>query len=118
MLNHIVLMKFKPGITDTDIIDIEKSLDDLPNRIVEIHSYEFGRDIVQSERSYDFALVSLFANQESLQRYQTHPDHLVVVEKLKKVCDSILTVDFWGTDASTFKDGPTDDDTRTIKASF
>jgi hypothetical protein len=111
-------MKFKPGVSDTDISDIEQSLDELPNRIVEIHSYEFGRDIVRSERSYDFALVSLFANTESLQRYQTHPDHLLVVEKLKNLCDSILTVDFWGTDAGDFKDGPSDDVTRAIKESF
>ena len=118
MLNHIVLMKFKAGVKEADIIDIEKSLNDLPNRIVEIHSYEFGRDIIRSERSYDFALISLFANTESLQRYQNHPDHLVVVEKLKNLCDSILTVDFWGTDAGDFKDGPSEEDTLAIKASF
>jgi len=48
----------------------------MPNRITEIHSYEFGRDVVRSQRSFDFALVSLFANLEALERYQQHRQHL------------------------------------------
>jgi len=104
MINHIVLMKFKPGVKDSEIDDLEKHLDDLPNSIAEIHSYEFGRNVVHSERSYDFGLISLFANTEALSRYQVHPDHLVVIEKVKNICNNIITVDFEGTDASSLKD--------------
>jgi hypothetical protein len=56
MINHVVLMKFNPDVNDDTIDDLEKSLDDLPNKIVEIQAYEFGRDRVHSEKSYDFAL--------------------------------------------------------------
>jgi hypothetical protein len=103
MISHIVLLKFKPGVKESTIDDLEKLLDDLPNKITEIHSYEFGRDVLQSERSYDFGLIALFANTEALSRYQVHPDHLVVIEKLADMCDSIITVDFEGTDASSLK---------------
>ena len=103
MLNHIVLLKFKSGVKKSDIEDLEKHMDDLPNSINEIHSYEFGRDVVSSERSYDFGLIALFANTEALSRYQVHPDHLVVVEKVKNMCNSIITVDFEGSDASSLK---------------
>ena len=99
MLNHLVMMKFKSGVSDTDIDGLEQILDDLPNKIVEIQMYEFGRDILRTERSYDFALVSLFANQEALQRYQVNPDHLKVVNRLKELCEHIVTVDFFGTDS-------------------
>lgn len=104
MINHIVMMKFKEGIKDADIEWLETALDDLPNKIVEIQGYEFGRAIIRSPRSYDFALVALFANPQSLERYQTHPDHLAVVKKLKHLCEGIITVDFMGTDASDFKE--------------
>ena len=104
MITHIVLMRFKPGVKDSEIDDLEKHLDDLPNSITEIHSYEFGRDVVRSERSYDFGLISLFANTEALSRYQVHPDHLVVIEKVKNICNNIITVDFEGTDASSLKE--------------
>ena len=103
MLNHIVMMKFKPGTQDAEIDDLEKTLDNLPNAIAEIQMYEFGRNVIRSQQSYDFVIVSLFANQEALHRYQTHPEHLTVLKKTKKLCEDIITVDFEGTDAGDLK---------------
>jgi hypothetical protein len=103
MINHVVLMKFKPDVNDDAIDDLEKSLDDLPNKIVEIQAFEFGRDRVHSEKSYDFALVALFANMEAVKRYQEHPAHLKVRQKIKRISESILRVDFEGTDAGDIK---------------
>jgi len=99
MINHVVLAKFKPGIEQADIEELESMLDDLPNRITEIQTYEFGQDLIHSARSYDFAIVALFANLETLERYQTHPRHLPVVKKIHEICDHVLTVDFEGSDA-------------------
>ena len=104
MLNHVVLMKFKKEITEEAIQELENLLEELPNKVFEIHSYEFGRDIIHSHRSYDFALLSLFANIESLQRYQAHPDHQTVLGKIESICESVFVVDFMGTDASHFKE--------------
>jgi hypothetical protein len=104
MINHVVLMKFNSDADDANIQDLEQSLDQLPNTITEILVYEFGRDVVRSERSYDFALVSLFANLEALDRYRNHPDHLKVLEKIKNICDSVIVVDFEGTDAGSLKE--------------
>lgn len=104
MLNHVVLMKFKKDVTEEQIQELENHLEELPNKIFEIHGYEFGRDIIHSDRSYDFALLSLFANIESLQRYQAHPDHQTVLKIILSLCESIYAVDFMGTDASDFKE--------------
>ena len=103
MINHVVLLKFKPEVKEDDIENLEKLMDNLPNSITEIHSYEFGRDVVRSDRSYDFGLVALFANTEALARYQVHPDHLVVLEKVKNMCNSVITVDFEGLDLSSLR---------------
>ena len=94
MITHVVVMKFNPDTPDEAIKELETMLAELPNKIMEIHSYEFGRDIVGSERSYDFGLVSLFANTDTLARYQKHPEHLKVIEKLKAICAKIVTVDY------------------------
>lgn len=94
MLKHVVFMKFKPTATEEDILDLEKALGALPEAIPEIKGYEFGRDIVKSERSYDLALVSTFESLETMKRYQVHPDHVLVLEKVKKLVESILVVDF------------------------
>ena len=94
MLKHIVFMKFKSGTAETDIADLEKGLGSLPASIPEIKGYEFGRDVVHSERSYDFALVSAFEDLAAMKRYQTHPDHVVVLKKVLQLCESIVAVDF------------------------
>ena len=103
MINHVVLINFKAGIKDADIDALEKILDQLPNKIVEIQTYEFGRDLLQTGRSYDFALVALFANLEAVQRYQEHPAHLKALQQITRLSENILTVDFEGTDAGKIK---------------
>jgi hypothetical protein len=94
MLRHVVFFKFKEGVGEEQIADLESSLGALPPVIPEILSYEFGRDTVRSERSYDLALVSTFRNLESLHRYQKHPNHQMVLKKVNDLCGSVLVVDF------------------------
>ncbi|MGD8315261.1 MAG: Dabb family protein [Syntrophobacterales bacterium] len=94
MLRHVVFFKFKDGVGEEEIVDLEKSLAELPPVIPEILSYEFGRDVVRSEKSYDLALVSTFKDLDAMQRYQKHPDHQVVLQKVNELCESVLAVDF------------------------
>ncbi|MCK8601266.1 Dabb family protein [Desulfoferrobacter suflitae] len=94
MLKHIVFMKFKPTTQEADIVDLEKSLGALPDVIPEIKGYEFGRDIVKTDRSYDFALVSAFEDLDALKGYQLHPEHMLVLEKVKKLVEDIRAVDY------------------------
>jgi len=94
MLKHVVFMKFKPGTTDAQIADLKKSLDALSAIISEIRGFQCGRDVVRSERSYDFALTSDFDDLEAMQRYQVHPNHVAVVAKVKALSETILAVDF------------------------
>jgi hypothetical protein len=94
MISHIVAMKFKSGVGVVQIEALERQLNGLPDIIMEIHSYEFGRDRVHSPRSYDFGLIALFANLESLQRYQAHPAHLEVLAAIQQMCENVVTVDF------------------------
>ena len=106
MINHLVAMKFKQGITEEAVRDLEASLDQLPNKIMDIKMYEFGRDVLRTSRSYDFALMALFANAAALERYQNHPEHLPVIAKVKAMCENVVTVDFHGSDASSTEAGP------------
>jgi quinol monooxygenase YgiN len=94
MLKHVVFFKFKASKGEAEIEDLEQSLAALPSAIPEILSYQFGRDVVRSERSYDFALVSSFKDFDSMQRYQQHPEHQVVLKKVNELCESVLAVDF------------------------
>lgn len=94
MISHVVMIKFNPEVTANDIDAIETLLEGLPDRIDEIQSYDFGRDVVRSERSYDSAPVSVVANLDTLKHYQAHPDHQVVVKKLGVMCKHIAVEDY------------------------
>jgi len=94
MLKHVVFMKFNKGVTDAEIANLGNALAGLPAKISEIRGLQFGRDIVRSERSYDFSLVSDFDNLEAMKRYQVHPAHLPVIAMVRSLSASILAVDF------------------------
>lgn len=94
MLKHVVFMKFKEGIADAEITALQNALSGLPAKIPEIKGFQFGCDIVRSERSYDFSLVSDFDSLEAMKRYQVHPDHVPVIAMVRSICSGILAVDF------------------------
>lgn len=94
MIRHIIFFKFKPSITETEIGKLEAGLGALPGKIPEIREYEMGRDIVRSERAFDFALVSSFDDMESVRRYREHPEHQKVLKLIDEICSSIRSVDF------------------------
>jgi hypothetical protein len=94
MIKHLVMLKFKKETKETEIVGLEMKLRSLPGVISEIKSYEFGRDVVRSERSYDFALVSVFEDTDSLKKYQIHPRHQEVLKTVKNMCESVIVADF------------------------
>ncbi|MCL5268882.1 MAG: Dabb family protein [Bacteroidetes bacterium] len=98
MIKHVVLFKFKSNVTDSDISKLEEGLGALPSIISEIKEYEFGRNVINSERSFDFGLVSGFDDLDALQRYSKHPHHLEVLKHIGEICDNIKSVDFYSTD--------------------
>lgn len=94
MLKHVVLFKFNPETSDTEIDRLVDGLAALPEQIDEIREFVFGRDIVGSERSYDFALVSMFDDLPAMQRYQVHPEHQKVIAHVKTICSNVVAADF------------------------
>ena len=94
MIKHVVCLKFRPGTGETEIEGLTKALGALPAKIPEIRSFEFGPDILRTERSFDYALVATYEDLEALKRYQAHPDHLPVLAKVREITEKVLAVDF------------------------
>ncbi|AOY60330.1 MULTISPECIES: Dabb family protein [Desulfococcus] len=94
MIRHLVFLKFKTDVAQGAIAEIEAGLAALPGVIPEIRYYDFGRDVMRSPRSYDFALVSLFDDLDALKRYSEHPSHQAVLQKILAATEQIAAVDF------------------------
>ena len=93
MLKHVVLAKFKPAVTASDVARLKESLAALPGIIPEIEGYDFGQD-TRPERTFDFALVSTFADAEALKRYIAQPDHAACGKFIRTLCENLQIVDF------------------------
>ena len=88
MLRHIVVFKFKDGVTRDDprVAEVYARLAQLPGRIPEVQSWEQGQNVSGRDIACDLALFSSFEDQEALQRYSDHPAHRAVVERLREIC--------------------------------
>ncbi|WP_276356415.1 Dabb family protein [Cohnella caldifontis] len=93
MLTHIVLFKLKDRSPE-NIENTAQVLRDMEGKIEELLSIEVGTDVVHSERSYDIALTTKFANLDALKAYQVHPVHQKVIEHIASVRDSQASVDY------------------------
>lgn len=94
MIRHVVFMTFKGDADPAKIEEMERRLGALPGIVPEIRSYEFGRDVVRSERSCDFALVSGFDDLDALGRYQKHARHQEALAVILEICSEIRAVDY------------------------
>ncbi len=88
MLRHIVVFKFREGVTGEDprVGEVWEMLTRLPGQIPEVRSWEQGRNVSTRDIAYDLALVSAFEDQAALQRYSDHPAHRAVVARLREIC--------------------------------
>jgi quinol monooxygenase YgiN len=94
VIQHIVLFRLKEGIDETTIAAHMTDFAALKDEIAEIAGLDVRRDIVGRPVSSHFGLVSQFADQEALRRYQQHPAHVAAFERLKPRLDHMLVLDY------------------------
>ncbi len=88
MLRHIVVFKFRDGVTREDprVAEVYAQLAGLPALIPEVREWEQGHNVSGRDIACDLALSSSFDSQEALQRYSDHPAHRAVVGRLREIC--------------------------------
>jgi hypothetical protein len=93
MIKHVVLVKFKPGVTEADVAELRKKLAALPGIIPEIKGWDVGQD-VRPEKTLDFGLVATFTDMAALQRYRVQPDHVAAGKYIRSLSESLQVIDF------------------------
>lgn len=94
MLTHIVCWKYKAETTEEEIKTHIAKLENLPDVIPHILSFNVGRDCLRLERSYDTGLVATFPSREELNAYDEHPRHKEVAALGKQIAERVVSVDF------------------------
>lgn len=88
MIKHIVIFKYRDGVTKADprVAEAYGMLAQLPTLIPEVRAWEQGYNVSGRDIAYDLALYSAFEDEASLQRYSDHPAHRAVVARLREIC--------------------------------
>ncbi|AZO95597.1 Dabb family protein [Iocasia frigidifontis] len=96
MLKHIVMWDISDEIDNKEEIayKIKEKLEILNDLIDELKFIEVGVNTNPSEAAKDLVLYSEFIDENHLNRYQNHPEHLKVVEFIKKHVASRVVVDY------------------------
>jgi hypothetical protein len=94
MIRHVVLFKFKPGVTDREREGLAYELERLGGVINTIKSLQVAFDIGQKNNSYDLALDSQFESMADVDTYSAHPAHVKALENISRLCEAVAKVDF------------------------
>jgi hypothetical protein len=98
MIKHVVMFKFKDKAEGADRSEnagkLRALLEGLVGKIPEIKLFEVGITFNNSEAAYDLVLISEFDDVEALQRYQKHPEHMLVFDFVQRVCQSRVVGDY------------------------
>ncbi|MCD4772567.1 MAG: Dabb family protein [Bacteroidales bacterium] len=100
MIKHIVMIKLKEGKDKKEnAIKLKNNLEALTESIPGLLKMEVGLNISGKPSAYDLVLTSKFNNPDDLDKYRVHPEHVKVVDFLKKIVENIAVVDYEMLDA-------------------
>ena len=80
MIQHIVLLKLKPGVTDEQVEAAFEAGSDLPNEIPGVLRLTYGRDRSDPAHGFGLASVVQLQDEEALNAYLKHPRRLDYLE--------------------------------------
>ncbi|MDT7603816.1 MAG: hypothetical protein QOF61_1813 [Acidobacteriota bacterium] len=94
MLTHIVIWKYRAGVTQAEREDHVARLRRLPSFIPHIESFSVGFDELHLARSYDTGLIATFRDRAGLEAYDAHPEHILVATLGRSISEHVASVDF------------------------
>lgn len=98
MVKHIVLWTFKETAEgrskQENLVLAKQKLEAMAGKVPGMTHLEVGINFQAREGAWDLALYSEFESRAALEGYQTHPEHLKVIEYLRTVRDQRAVADY------------------------
>ena len=97
LLRHVVLFKFKSTSKPEDVQKIVEAFRELPKKVSEIHSFEWGTDVSPEGKAQGFTHCFLvtFKTEKDRDAYLPHAAHKEFVGIARPHIDGVLVVDYW-----------------------
>ncbi len=92
MFVHLVLIRFKPGVTRADprVPAWEAKFKALKNACPGIVRFEYGHNFTDRPVAYDIGINMAFDTRENLVAYGPHPAHQEVVVALREIAEWVI----------------------------
>ena len=94
MVKHIVMFDFKEENKEANIQKAKEMLEALLESVPTLKGIEVGVNFANEARAMDLSIYTTFENKEGLEAYAIHPEHLKVVEFIKRVIKGSKVVDY------------------------
>ena len=97
LLRHVVMFKFQDDASDADVQKVVDAFRGLPEKISQIHSFEYGTNNSPEGLADGFTHCFLvtFKSEEDRAVYLPHEAHKAFVEVLKPHLDKVMVIDYW-----------------------
>ncbi len=95
MIEHIVLFKFKPEATETEIGAVMTGLRSMAGRIEGVIEITCGANFSPRAQGFTHGLNVRLTDRAALEGYATHPVHLEVIERfINPIRFDVLALDY------------------------
>ncbi|XP_051150136.1 stress-response A/B barrel domain-containing protein HS1 [Andrographis paniculata] len=96
VVKHILLAKFKEGISDHQIEEYAKQYANLVNLVPSMKAFAWGKDVSIENMNQGFTHVfeSSFESTQGIAEYVAHPDHVDFANLLLPKLEKVLVVDY------------------------
>jgi len=97
VLRHIVLYKFKDGISKQQVQEVIDAFSGLPKKIDTIIGFEHGENVSPEGKSegLTYAFVVTFRDEAGRDVYLKHPAHDAYVQVVKDKREKVVVFDYW-----------------------
>jgi hypothetical protein len=96
VLRHVFMWSVKP---EFDGMQVLAELSTLPSVVPGLVSWSIGKhvghEVHSSGPQYEYAIVCDFPGEAELGEYQTHPEHVAVVNRVLPKYQNWAVIDFW-----------------------
>jgi hypothetical protein len=92
MIRHIVLFKFKDGVSwdDPRVQEAERTAAKVGGEVPELNEWSIGRNVSTRAIAYDFAVIGLMDDEDALERYLLHPFHQEAIRLWREISEWVI----------------------------
>jgi len=100
LLRHVVTVTFKPGAASKDIEEVDRSFQNLADKLLMVKDYEWGVSPIDARNKENkHVYVSSFASERDLAVYGDSPEHQKHIKIGASAIKGVSAVDYWLTKA-------------------